>query len=215
VLYFCNQLCHARFEPFPFFIPLAISNSNSKSHFFSVIIPCLFSLSCPLSVCLLKRPECVSRDILLEYGLLFTTYHLSCRVIYTILFYPITSMSPSLISPLLISYLSPLLISYLSPLSSLLFSLISLLFSLISLISLLSSSLSSLFSPILSHLSPLLSSSLLLTGAIVVARMEVLKIEERRLGLLLTCATQVRLGDREGQLAVDGEAKVLLPHRKG
>jgi uncharacterized membrane protein YbhN (UPF0104 family) len=109
------------------------------------------------------------------------------------------------------------------PLSSLLFSsLISLLFFsslssslLFSLISLLSSSLSSLFSPILSHLSPLLSSSLLLTGAIVVARMEVLKIEERRLGLLLTCATQVRLGDREGQLAVDGEAKVLLPHRKG
>lgn len=58
-----------------------------------------------------------------------------------------------------------------------------------------------------------LISSYLNPGAVVVARMEVLKIEERRLGLLLTCSTQVRLAD--GQLAVDGEAKVLLPRSKG
>jgi hypothetical protein len=37
--------------------------------------------------------------------------------------------------------------------------------------------------------------------------MEVLKVEEKRLGLLLTCSTQVRL------LAVDGEAEVLIPHK--
>lgn len=63
----------------------------------------------------------------------------------------------------------------------------------------------------------LIPSSLILSylnpGAMVVARMEVLKIEERRLGLLLTCSTQIRLAD--GQLAVDGEAKVLLPRCKG
>jgi hypothetical protein len=47
----------------------------------------------------------------------------------------------------------------------------------------------------------------------VVARMEVLKVEEKRLGLLLTCSTQVRLGDREGLLAVDGEAEVLIPNK--
>jgi hypothetical protein len=47
----------------------------------------------------------------------------------------------------------------------------------------------------------------------VVARIEVLKVEEKRLGLLLTCSTQVRLGDSEGLLAVDGEAEVLIPHK--
>jgi hypothetical protein len=51
------------------------------------------------------------------------------------------------------------------------------------------------------------------SGATVVARMEVLKVEEKRLGLLLTCSTQVRLGDREGLLAVDGEAEVLIPNK--
>ena len=42
--------------------------------------------------------------------------------------------------------------------------------------------------------------------------MEVLKVEDRRIGQLLVCSTVCRLPD--GQIAVEGEARVLLPHVK-
>ena len=42
--------------------------------------------------------------------------------------------------------------------------------------------------------------------------MEVLKVEDRRIGQLLVCSTVCRLPD--GQIAVEGEAKVLLPYVK-
>ena len=46
-------------------------------------------------------------------------------------------------------------------------------------------------------------------GTPVMARMEVTSREERPKGMLLTCSTQCHLPD--GKLAVDGEAKVLVP----
>lgn len=48
-------------------------------------------------------------------------------------------------------------------------------------------------------------------GVEVVARMEIIKIEEKRSGQLLSCSTTCKLSD--GTLAVDGEAKVLLPNK--
>ena len=50
------------------------------------------------------------------------------------------------------------------------------------------------------------------SGVEVVARMEVLKVESRRIGHVLVCSTVCRLPD--GQIAVEGEARVLLPHVK-
>lgn len=49
-------------------------------------------------------------------------------------------------------------------------------------------------------------------GVPVTARMEIINIEERRLGRLMTCNTTVTLPD--GTLAVAGEARVLLPVAK-
>ena len=49
-------------------------------------------------------------------------------------------------------------------------------------------------------------------GVEVTARMEVVSMEERRSGLLVVCSTQCRLSD--GCVAVDGEAKVLIPRVK-
>lgn len=49
-------------------------------------------------------------------------------------------------------------------------------------------------------------------GAPVTARMEIVNIEDRRLGRLMTCSTTIHLQD--GTLAVAGEAKVLLPASK-
>lgn len=49
-------------------------------------------------------------------------------------------------------------------------------------------------------------------GVPVTARMEIINIEDRRLGRLMTCSTTVTLPD--GTLAVAGEAKVLLPAAK-
>ena len=49
-------------------------------------------------------------------------------------------------------------------------------------------------------------------GVPVTARMEIINIEDRRFGRLMTCSTTVTLPD--GTLAVAGEAKVLLPAAK-
>jgi acyl dehydratase len=46
-------------------------------------------------------------------------------------------------------------------------------------------------------------------GAPIVARMEVLDIREHKKGRLLTCSTQCLTGK---DIAIDGEAQVLLPH---
>jgi acyl dehydratase len=46
-------------------------------------------------------------------------------------------------------------------------------------------------------------------GVPVVARMEIVNIEKRRKGALMTCTTTVALQD--GEMAVVGEAKVLVP----
>ena len=46
-------------------------------------------------------------------------------------------------------------------------------------------------------------------GVPVIARMEILSIEDKRKGLLMTCSTVVTLQD--DQIAVVGEAKVLVP----
>jgi 3-hydroxybutyryl-CoA dehydratase len=48
-------------------------------------------------------------------------------------------------------------------------------------------------------------------GVQVKARMEVLAIEEKRKGRLLTCSTTCYLAD-SNEVAVQGEAKVLVPH---
>jgi len=50
-------------------------------------------------------------------------------------------------------------------------------------------------------------------GAEVVARMEILEMEVRKSGTMLKCSTTVRLGGggENSILAVEGEAKVLLP----
>ena len=50
-------------------------------------------------------------------------------------------------------------------------------------------------------------------GAEVVARMEILEMEVRKSGTMLKCSTTVRLGGggENSTLAVEGEAKVLLP----
>ena len=52
---------------------------------------------------------------------------------------------------------------------------------------------------------------LLPLGAEVTARMEIIKSEERRKGVLLTCSTECRLSD--GTIAVEGEATVLIPYK--
>ena len=49
-------------------------------------------------------------------------------------------------------------------------------------------------------------------GVPVTARMEIINMEDRKKGTLLTCATTVTLSD--GKDAVVGEAKVLVPHIK-
>lgn len=47
-------------------------------------------------------------------------------------------------------------------------------------------------------------------GAAVMARMEIVGIEERKSGRVLTCTTTCTLPD--GNVAVEGEARVLLPY---
>lgn len=47
-------------------------------------------------------------------------------------------------------------------------------------------------------------------GAEVIARMEIINMENRRKGTLVTCATTCRLAEGEGLIAIEGEAKVLL-----
>jgi len=49
-------------------------------------------------------------------------------------------------------------------------------------------------------------------GAPVTARMEVIQSDEKRKGHLLTCSTQCTLQD--GSVAIDGLARVLVPHPK-
>lgn len=49
-------------------------------------------------------------------------------------------------------------------------------------------------------------------GVPITARMEIINIEDRRLGRLMTCSTTCALPD--GTIAVLGEAKVLLPSTK-
>lgn len=52
-------------------------------------------------------------------------------------------------------------------------------------------------------------------GSPVIARMQILEMEERRSGTLIKCSTTCTLaggnGSSDGQVAVEGEAKVLLP----
>lgn len=48
-------------------------------------------------------------------------------------------------------------------------------------------------------------------GTTVVARIEVIKSEKKRSGVLLTCTTKAYLPDRNNEVAIHGEAKVLLP----
>jgi acyl dehydratase len=49
-------------------------------------------------------------------------------------------------------------------------------------------------------------------GVPVKARIEVLSLEDKRKGMLMTCITTCSLED--GTTAVTGEAKVLLPYEK-
>ena len=44
------------------------------------------------------------------------------------------------------------------------------------------------------------------------ARMEVINVEDRRIGQILTCSTVCHRAD--GLVAVEGEAKVLIPRKK-
>lgn len=48
-------------------------------------------------------------------------------------------------------------------------------------------------------------------GAEIIARIEIIKMETRKKGILLTCCTTCRLADdEETNLVIDGEARVLL-----
>lgn len=47
-------------------------------------------------------------------------------------------------------------------------------------------------------------------GAPVIAKMSIISIDEKKKGLLLTCSTQVFIA-KDGTLAVDGKAEVLVP----
>jgi 3-hydroxybutyryl-CoA dehydratase len=49
-------------------------------------------------------------------------------------------------------------------------------------------------------------------GVPVIAKMSILSIDEKKKGLLLTCSTQIFIA-KEGTLAVDGKAEVLVPHK--
>ena len=61
------------------------------------------------------------------------------------------------------------------------------------------------------HSDPEFAKTTMFKGTIVhvIARMEILSIEDKRKGLLMTCSTVVTLQD--DQIAVVGEAKVLVP----
>lgn len=48
-------------------------------------------------------------------------------------------------------------------------------------------------------------------GAPVIAKMRILSIENKKKGLLLTCSTAIHLDDDNKTLAVEGEAKCLVP----
>ena len=55
-------------------------------------------------------------------------------------------------------------------------------------------------------------------GSTVIARMQILEMEERRSGLMIKCSTTCTLADggaNNGAIAVDGEAKVLIPRPIG
>ena len=55
-------------------------------------------------------------------------------------------------------------------------------------------------------------------GSTVIARMQILEMEERRSGLMIKCSTTCTLADggaNNGAVAVDGEAKVLIPRPIG
>ena len=43
------------------------------------------------------------------------------------------------------------------------------------------------------------------------ARVEIVDVQERSKGLLITCSTQCKLDEQEGKLAIDGTARVLVP----
>lgn len=44
--------------------------------------------------------------------------------------------------------------------------------------------------------------------------MEVIKVDEKRIGKLLTCSTEVTLPDQENIMAIKGESIVLIPKEK-
>jgi len=50
-------------------------------------------------------------------------------------------------------------------------------------------------------------------GVPVIAKMSIISIDEKKKGLLLTCSTQIFIA-KEGTLAVDGKAEVLVPQEK-
>jgi acyl dehydratase len=53
-----------------------------------------------------------------------------------------------------------------------------------------------------------------LVGVSILARTEIINREEKKKGILITCATTVRLVSSENkELAVEGEAKVLVPYK--
>lgn len=54
-------------------------------------------------------------------------------------------------------------------------------------------------------------------GSSILARMQILEVEERRSGTVLKCSTTCTLvdgGPNDGQVAVEGEAKVLIPAKR-
>lgn len=48
-------------------------------------------------------------------------------------------------------------------------------------------------------------------GKSVTARVEIVDVQERPKGLLITCSTKCKLDEQEGNLAIDGTARVLVP----
>ena len=48
-------------------------------------------------------------------------------------------------------------------------------------------------------------------GKSVTARIEIIEVQEKSKGLLITCSTKCKLDEDKGKVAVDGTAKVLVP----
>ena len=48
-------------------------------------------------------------------------------------------------------------------------------------------------------------------GKSVTARVEIVEVQKRPKGLLITCSTECKLDEQEGKVAIDGTARVLVP----